>query len=374
MSFEITRGLAAFDCPDHYATLGISIDATSNEIRKRYLKIARSLHPDSCGPSVDKGKASLVLSKLVNPAYEALSKDKERDEYQILLRLISQRANLEKERTALAEQSAQDLLQASDFETFYQDQVKQLAQAQYQSLDQVQDVVTRLSELNLAYLLRRETQRAESAQVTYARASAVETDQTITAASPSASLASKPSSTDAAASGPSGRSTSPGGSARSTSPGSTSPGPSARTTDLGQSSPTTPASPPASKSSAPSQSRSTDLGSQDNQYVSQYCRRAEELIAKNRFQAAIQELRDALKLNPKSSRCHSLLGTIYLKQQQTTMARVHLTQALKFNSQEQDALKGMEQLKKIDKKQQPATKGGTKSSERKGLFGLFGGK
>jgi Flp pilus assembly protein TadD len=97
-------------------------------------------------------------------------------------------------------------------------------------------------------------------------------------------------------------------------------------------------------------------------------------MEKSQFQPAIQELRDALKLNPKSSRCHSLLGTIYLKQQQLTMARVHLTQALKLDPQEQSALKGMEQLQKLDKKRPPDRKGSAKPSDRKGWLDLFGGK
>ena len=366
MSVEIKRGLAAFDCPDHYATLGVAIDASSNEIRKRYLTIARSLHPDSCGPNIDKDQASRLLSKSVNPAYEALSKEKDRDEYQVLLRLISQRAHIEKERAALQEHSAQDLLNASDFEAFYHDQIKQLVPRQYQSLDQVAAVISRLSELNLAYLLRRESQRAEVAQATYARASAVTADQTTAAPSASAPLGSPPSPTGEAQSETS-TPTVPQVSARSTSPGTPS-----RTPKPSQSDSSSVSSPVPFGRITLSKANQTDH--QDNQYVHQYCRRAEELMEKSQFQPAIQELRDALKLNPKSSRCHSLLGTIYLKQQQLTMARVHLTQALKLDPQEQSALKGMEQLQKLDKKRPPDLKGSAKPSDRKGLFGLFGGK
>ena len=358
MSFEITRGLAAFDCPDHYATLGVSINASSNEIRKRYLKIARSLHPDSCGPGVDKAQASRVLSKLVNPAYEALSQEKERDEYRVLLRLISQRTNIEKDRTALQENSAQDLLNASDFETFYQDTVQQLAQKQYQSLEHIQAVVTRLSELNLAYLLRREHQQTQAAQPTYARAAAVTVDQTIVAPAPSAPAPASPPASAPAPDSPT-QTAAPDTASRTTYPGTstdaTSPGSSATSTFSGQRDTTHP-------------------GPQGNQFVDQYCRRAEELIAKNRFPQAIRELRDALKLSPKSCRCHSLLGTIYLKQQQLTMAKVHFSQALKINPQEPDALQGMDKLKKLDKKRQASQKETAKQSERKGLFGLFGGK
>uniref|UniRef100_A0ACD5GVI3 Tetratricopeptide repeat protein n=1 Tax=Desertifilum tharense IPPAS B-1220 TaxID=1781255 RepID=A0ACD5GVI3_9CYAN len=67
--------------------------------------------------------------------------------------------------------------------------------------------------------------------------------------------------------------------------------------------------------------------------VDQYYRRAEELMSKGNLAQAILELRDALKLEPSNSSCHSLLGEIYLKQNQSTMAKVHINQALKAQSQ-----------------------------------------
>ncbi len=30
MSFEITRGIAAYDCPDHYAVLGVALGRVIN--------------------------------------------------------------------------------------------------------------------------------------------------------------------------------------------------------------------------------------------------------------------------------------------------------------------------------------------------------
>ena len=70
LKLQLTRGLALFDCQDYYAILGIPLTADSKVIRKRYLKVARQLHPDSIGVGVDKGVASTILSKLVNPSYE----------------------------------------------------------------------------------------------------------------------------------------------------------------------------------------------------------------------------------------------------------------------------------------------------------------
>lgn len=315
MSLESKRGIAIFDCPDHYASLGLTIGASKGEIRKRYFQVARHLHPDSCPASMDKQKASRVLSKQVNPAYEILSQDKDLDEYKVLLRLVGQRAVREIDPHSLATEAAQALLTANDFEEIYQKQVSQLADIQFNSLEGTLEIAHQLSELNLAYLLRCEdakmTQSSVVPRPTVTPAQSVPSNETDTAVT----------------------------------------------------------SPPATR--PPAQAAAND------QFVNQYCRRAEELIAKNRFQEAIVELRDALKLDPKSSRCHSLLGKTYWQQQQTTMAKVHFGQALKLDPGDVEALKGMAQLEKLEKRtNSKKSKESTpsKGPERKGLFGLFGSK
>ncbi|TAF42574.1 MAG: molecular chaperone DnaJ, partial [Oscillatoriales cyanobacterium] len=48
MSFEMTKGLFKFDFTDQHAILGVPLDAEFNDIRKRYMKIVRRLHSDTC--------------------------------------------------------------------------------------------------------------------------------------------------------------------------------------------------------------------------------------------------------------------------------------------------------------------------------------
>lgn len=314
MSFETKQGIAIFDCPDHYACLGLMIGASKGEIRKRYFKIARGLHPDSCPAEMDKNQASRMLSKLVNPAYEVLSQDKDFEEYKVLLRLVGQRATREINPSSLQDPSAQSLLTANNFEELYKEQVNQLAQNQFDRLEGVLAVVSQLSELNLAYLMRREGSKQTGAppvQVAQAR-SAVTPSPTETSVSPAPQ-----------------------------------------------------------EQQAPQQQEAPT-----SQFVNDYCRRAEELIQKNRLNDAIVELRDALKLEPKNSRCHSLMGSIYLKKNSVKMAKVHFTQALKSNPQDTEALKGMQKVDKAEKRSQPsnAKQAAPQRPERKGLFGLFGGK
>lgn len=59
--------------PDYYKTLGVSKNATADEIKKAYRKLARENHPDAGG---DEEKF-----KDVNEAYEVLSDDKKRKLY-----------------------------------------------------------------------------------------------------------------------------------------------------------------------------------------------------------------------------------------------------------------------------------------------------
>ena len=59
--------------PDYYKTLGVSKNATADEIKKAYRKLARENHPDAGG---DEEKF-----KDINEAYEVLSDDKKRQLY-----------------------------------------------------------------------------------------------------------------------------------------------------------------------------------------------------------------------------------------------------------------------------------------------------
>jgi tetratricopeptide (TPR) repeat protein len=322
MSFQVKRGLAEFGYSDHYAVLGLGIDASAEEIRKRYLKLARLLHPDSAA-ATDKELASQVLSKLVNPAYQYLCQEKERTDFSLLLKLVGQRANLEFDPAKFFYPTPQALLTAAEYESLYQETLQELSEQQFGQLNQVVPVIEHLSELNLALLMRREA--APSGH--RSSVSGVETVPVVAAV------------------------------------------------------PTAPEVAVTTQARQPTENRT--LSSDD--FIRQYVTRAETLIAKQLYQDALKELRDALKkLDPQNSRCHALIGVIYLKQNQPKMAKVHLNQALKSDPNNAEALEGMKELKKqeaqIAKAPQPSakatqigTKGG-KTEERRGLFGLFGGK
>jgi curved DNA-binding protein CbpA len=78
-----------------------------------------------------------------------------------------------------------------------------------------------------------------------------------------------------------------------------------------------------------------------------YIRRGEEYLEKNNFAQAIQELREGLQMDQTSSSCHGLLGLAFLKQNQPTMAKVHINRALQINPQEPSAIKARDILNRL---------------------------
>ena len=305
MSYKIDSGLFLFDFTDHHAVLGVPVDADFKDIRKRYLQIARRLHPDTCQAAsvVDKQLANSLLSKLVNPAYEKFSIERNRAEYVVLLREMSKRLTQEAASIQLKSELSQQLKQSNDIDRVYRTTLNQLAQKQYQSLEQVMALIAQISELNMVYLLHK------------------------------------------------------GGSGLRS-----------------------PASTPAINPNADAQQ---PLGQPEPESVVEpYLRRAQALIEKNIFAGARVELQDALKLEPNNSRCHSLMGLVYLKQNLTAMAKVHINKALQLNPKDELALKIKPQLDKLaqtsaSQSNPTKTTWSQQSAESKngGLFGgLFGGK
>ena len=323
MSFDFDRGLFKSDFFDHHAVLGMPIDASAREIRKRFMSIARRLHPDIC-KAQDKQLAEALLSKLVNPAYAKLSHDREREEYVVLLKMMGKRLIQDSKSISLGSDLAKQLSRENNFEQAYKTALETLAAGQYEDLDGTLDRIAQMSELNLVYLWRKERDGG-----------GVRKDQ-------------KPVSRP-------------------------------------------PASMPPTTAGSPSQSR-------QSAYVARHCQRAEGLMTNNNLNSltmARKELQDALKLDANNSRVHALMGTVYLKQNQLkpssvniTLAKKHVTQALKLNAKEPAALEARKQLNQLLASSATGTqKTGTKTSPKTGtakgksdkssggLFGgLFGGK
>jgi len=320
MSFQITKGLFKFDFTDQHAILGVPVDAEFNDIRKRYMKIARRLHSDTCPfeSQAEKNQANEFLSKVVNPAYNKFSKESERKEYGLLLGAIAKRTAKEQKNLHIEGAAAKKLLTANDYQEAYKKALTELAENQYESIANTLEIIAQISELNMVYLLRKELKGLVASQP-----------------QPAAAPAGKPPAAATSAGKP--PAAAPAGTSASKPPAAPPPPPPAKTQDA---------------------------------FVEQACRRVEGLISTKNYAKAILELKEALKRDPKHSKGHALLGLCYLEQKQATMAKIEIKKALELNPQEPTALEASKKLE-----QSTAQTAKTKAAAEKPSFfgGLFGG-
>ena len=348
MPLQIEHGLFKFDFTDHHAVLGIPVNADVKEVRKRYLTITRKLHPDSnrSGSEAQKKQANELLSKLVNPAYEQLSKTNNRD-YLVSLSHMGRRLASEGGTLSIASELAKQLAKSGpNLDGFYKTSLQNLASKQYESLDQVLEKIGAISELNMVYLMLK-AGRGEGIRP------------------------------------PSGNQSGTTGGGRPTS-GTTGGGrPTPQGTPMGG---TKGPQGTAAGGASVGQGGILPDSAQERMKsrVLEYITRAEGYMKKQNFAGAVLELREALKLDQNNTNSHTLLGIAYLKQNQPGMAKVHLNKALQLNPKDERALKAKDYLDKLIEKS-----GGKKPREtpksdsvkppspqdgRGFLGGFFGGK
>lgn len=77
-------GAAAAGTVDHYAVLGLRSDASADEVRSAFRRLARRWHPDSVG--TDEAQAAGDTMARVNEAYAVLSDPHRRTEHDLALR------------------------------------------------------------------------------------------------------------------------------------------------------------------------------------------------------------------------------------------------------------------------------------------------
>ena len=140
---------------DPYAVLGIAVTADDRRVLKRYRTVAKLLHPDSYAQDQAAAgeTASQLFARLVSPAYQKLKQEKNRAENSALLRFQVRRLNREGPFTPKSS-LARKLLQhpAASVDVLYEQAIAELAETQYQSLEQFEPLTLELGELNLAYL------------------------------------------------------------------------------------------------------------------------------------------------------------------------------------------------------------------------------
>ncbi|MEM9088627.1 MAG: tetratricopeptide repeat protein [Cyanobacteria bacterium P01_F01_bin.53] len=273
---------------DPFALLGLSVSADEKRIAKRYRNIAKQLHPDAlANPTgtpdadhLDVTKAARVIARIVNPSYQNLKHDKTRQEILTTLRFRVRRLDRTKKLVPTFP-SAQELTKVTDSEVniFYEQALSQLAEGQFYSMSALHNHSLEIGQLNLIFLSR----KMESLVIRPKRTGLMTNAVTPTSAGP-ASI---------------GRVARPAG---------------VLTQGNGQ--------------------NDTAGDTADNppevDYVKKHTHRAKTYLVKKNYEMAVQELREAIKIDPQSPELHSMIGQVYYKQKLSGMAKTHFRQALKL--------------------------------------------
>jgi tetratricopeptide (TPR) repeat protein len=231
----------------------------------------------------------------------------------VIVKTMAKRLVKEKDQLQLKTDAAKQLLNSQNLDEDYKKALQELTPKQYESFSQTLEIIGHISELNLVYILRKQS-----------------SGQSLTSSKPAAKAAPKPAAS--------------------------------------------PVAQPAAQPAASGEEKKKPAVSSSK--IDRYYSQAEEFMKLGNLTEAVVQLKEATKLDPKNSKCHGLLGMVYLKQKQMSMAKIHVTQALKLNPEEPVALQAKKQMTK------PAEQGSSKSKGKSGkqdksgggLFGLFGKK
>ncbi len=306
---------------DPYAVLGLPVTADPSRIMKRYRAVAKVLHPDRYGnadPQV-RDWVTQILARLVNPAYAKIKDDLGQREILALVRLQALQ-NLKDGvpvQTSIARSLMQQPVQST--EIFYEQQVSRIAETLYDVPAELGDRIQTLLELNAVYLQLKQGEHPQRQ-----RRTGLMSPQSVP---PSATPQTAPS----------------------------------HSTNLPHS---------GSLNGPMSGPLSNGLGTPQH-YAQRHYDRAKHYAQTARWKEAIQELKDAIRLDPNCSHYHALMGFIYMKQEQLGMARVYFKQALKLNPEDKLAKRFSQYIAKSTASEPTTPRAEVKPPEKRGLFGRF---
>lgn len=281
---RLNRGLARYET-DYYAILGVPLTADAKQIRRGYLQAAKGLHPDRFVNNPEAAeRANFLFAKMVSPAHEVLGKERERGEYDAIIRMRLKRL-LEAPPPDLWPQgeAVKGLAESANWEEEYLKRVQQIAAEQYTAMDTLLSKMEQLSELNLAYLLLK---------AGYSRASSSPTPRTTSGFSA-------------------------GGGIPAGTPLSTPPVASPRVTQ-----PPPPASSGVATSAEPSAAKPSPAQTRFLQAL--------EMIERKQYRDAVQYLNFAISAEPNVARYYLHRGIAHLKQGNTGMAKADFLQVTRL--------------------------------------------
>ncbi|WP_310483583.1 DnaJ domain-containing protein [Chamaesiphon sp. VAR_48_metabat_403] len=105
-------------------------------------------------------------------------------------------------------------------------------------------------------------------------------------------------------------------------------------------------------------------------------RRAEDYMSKKNWLKAVPEIKEVISVDPNNARAHTLLGLVYLYQQQITMAKLSINKAIQLAPKDPQVIQAKQEFDRLSNPNAKVANG--KAAPKKpseGMFsGLFGGK
>ncbi len=125
----------------------------------------------------------------------------------------------------------------------------------------------------------------------------------------------------------------------------------------------------ATVTATPTENKSGDIAKASS--VEGALRRAEDRMTRQNWVQAVQELREVILSEPNNANAHALLGMVYLRQKQMTMAKISINKALQLAPTDPKVLQVKQEF---DRASNPAANAKTAAKKpREGIFGMFGG-
>lgn len=99
-------------------------------------------------------------------------------------------------------------------------------------------------------------------------------------------------------------------------------------------------------------------------------RRAEDRMNRQNWVQAVQELREVIAVDLNNPQAHALLGMVYLRQKQMTMAKISINKAIQLAPKDPKVIQARQEFDRASNPKTSAKNGSKKPGE--GIFGFFG--
>lgn len=331
----LKRGISQFN-HDYYAILGLPVNVEPSGIRQGYLSIARILHPDVYGFDLpDKAIRSQYLAKLVNPAYDILMREQERNAYQGIFKLLARRLMQKSRNIEIHTAAACDLMIYTN-DGFYERSVAEIAKVQYQDPAKILECTAQISELNLVYILYKEGYNYGKSNVppvliplVKPKSSNLAGIQNYYTKPDQKNDQNKEQNKDQK---PDPKNDQKPDQKPIPNPYFDYPSDPSATSSLGDQSDET-------VIQATNATSNVDQTVNNAKAIAAGLRKCEIYFSQKNWKMALKELREILQIDPNNSRCLAMLGVLYKNIDQPQMARISLQQSLQINPQEPLAVK-----------------------------------